>query len=192
MASIWQLWRTALEEITRWVSKGSEASLRREQAIHSLLKGCVCWGAGHARLTGGFLVWYPPRRHTGREGLGAGLLPGLVRGTYGTLHLTESARIERRQLPARPQTQRKQKSWSGEGEQPQPTGHTQGSGANGLCYLHPPCSPQVPLASGKGEAWVKLRWPIHSSDRWGSPQDFPNCPISLTQMLDISWKILIF
>lgn len=51
-------------------------------------------GQRGAVLTGGFLMWYPPKRHMGRERLVAGLLPGLFRETYGMPHLTESVHIE--------------------------------------------------------------------------------------------------
>lgn len=39
-------------------------------------------------------MWYPPKRHMGRERLVAGLPPGLFRETYGMPHLTESVHIE--------------------------------------------------------------------------------------------------
>lgn len=52
-------------------------------------------GREGAILTGGFLMWCPPKRHTSRERLVAGLLPGLFKETYEMSHLTKSALIER-------------------------------------------------------------------------------------------------
>ena len=46
-------------------------------------------GREGAVLTGGFLTWCPPKRHTSRERLVAGLLPGLFRETYGKSVLIE-------------------------------------------------------------------------------------------------------
>ena len=81
-------------------------------------------------------------------------------------HLTKSALIKREGNYKLGRKHKVKKGpWFGEGEHLQPTRHTQGSGPNRLFYLIPPCSPQYPLASGKGGAWVKLRRPIHSSDR---------------------------
>lgn len=110
-------------------------------------------------------MWCPPRRHMGRERLVAGLLPGLFRETYGMPHLTESEHRERDgsyQLGCKHKVSKR--AGLGKGSSfSRPDTHREVERT--LCYRDPPCSPQFPLASGKGEAWVKLRWPIHSSDR---------------------------
>lgn len=56
----------------RWVQKRNETSCGR-QACSLTAKGvCVLGGREGAILTGGFLMWCPPKRHTSRERLVAG------------------------------------------------------------------------------------------------------------------------
>ena len=162
--------------------KGVKPPLWREQAC-SLTAKVGVWSSQV-----GVLMWCPPRRHIGRERLVAELPPGLFREMYGTSHLTKSVHTEREGNYQLGQKHSEERTWFGEGEELQSAGHT---GKWTKQTLLPPSSLLTPVSSclwkrgglGKIGRAHQLIWHVRKYPR------FQKLPISLTQMLNISWKI---